>query len=246
VIVAVAALVGRIRFDSNPFVSIVAITTGVYALGYAGITTAQSFGGNTRYYLPVMVGTLLLAGAFLPTLFRSTGSGRWVRRTLAVVACVTVVVASFSQNAFAVAAPFSTIRNVPAGAAPFDVTGVTKKPGDALMIERLQKANAIPAGSTLLGSNARTTVDIAFRMDAHAYGFSGQQYNWRDPSLIDLMRTAGIGYFINFTPADDDRADYSEIGSLTASITAISACGSDVKLAAPERCRIDVVKLSER
>ncbi len=244
VVFAAAAVAGVVRFRDHPAAVLVAVGTGVYALGYAGITSASSGGGNARYYYPVLVGTLLMAAALLPRVWRRLDPGRWVRRSLVVLACLTVVTASWTQNVLGQAAPFTTVGSGAGGAPAFDVLGPTATSDDDTLIDALDAADAIPAGSRIIGDNARETVSIAWRTGAQAYGKSEQQYDWQDPSFVALLQDAEIDLFLHFADAGSPQPDYTAAGTLRASVEALSTCSHDSSGGEPVPCRIDVVDIA--
>ncbi|KTR02959.1 hypothetical protein, partial [Curtobacterium luteum] len=184
IVFGVAVLLGLVTWRRHPFAVLTGIATGVYGLGYAAITTVEMGGGNARYYLPLLTGTLLIAGALLPSVFRAIGTARRIRSAIAVVAVLGVVGASWSQNVFMRAAPFSPITTAGSAAAPLDVFGPTLRAADQELVDALVAQQAFPEGSRLLGRNYRETVSIAFATGAQAFGRSGQDYDWQDPSFV--------------------------------------------------------------
>lgn len=242
VVFAAAALAGRVRLRDHPAAVLVAVATGVYALGYAGITSASSHGGNARYYHPLLVGTLLMAATLLPRVWHRLRGHPW-RRSLVVVACVLVVTASWSQNVLGQAAPFTTVGSGAGGAPVLDVLGPTVRPS-AGVAEALVAADAVPAGSRIIGDNARETVSVAWATGAQAYGRSEQQYDWQDPSFQALLRDAGIDQFLHFADVDSPQPDYGTLGTLRASVEAPSRCGHDAAGGQDVPCRIDVVDVA--
>lgn len=239
----VAALAaGVVHYRRFVFASIVALASGVYLLGYAGIATVDTLGGNSRYYLPLFTGSVLVAGALLPTIWRAARRGTWVRRGLAVVACVAVVVAAYSQNVNGVRAPFSVLSTSPSGFPKGQVLGGVITPNEPL-VAALDAARTIPEDSRILGTNARDTVRVAFRLGLHAYGETGQQYDYQDPAFVDLLRESGVQYFLNYTNALIPRdRDYSDIGRVVGSFTVDQTC-QDIKSAPVQPCTVDVVEV---
>ncbi len=240
----VAALaIGAAHYRRFVFAGIVALSSGVYLLGYAGIATVDTLGGNSRYYLPLFTGSVLIAGALLPTIWRAARRGTWVRRGLAIVACATVVVAAYSQNVNGVRAPFSTMDTSPAGIERGQVLGGVIVPDEPL-VQLLDANHTIPAGSTVLGTNARDTVRVAFRLGLHAYGEAGQRYDYQDPAFVDLMQRSGVEYFLQYRgPTDARERDYSAIGELVGSFPVEQTC-QDIKSAPVQPCLVDVVKVA--
>lgn len=241
VLFAAAVVFRLVNSRRHAFASIAAVTTGVYWLGYAGIATVESFGGNARYYLPLFTGTVFVVAGLIPDLWRRVGPARWVRRTIAVVAALLVVTASFTQNTLTIAAPFSTVFGGPIGAKPLDVFGPVLTPNEPL-VAALGQQDAIPGGSRISGSNARAMVQLAFRFDARVYGTDSQQYDITDPSFVGLLDRAGVQYWLQFTPTTQAAPDLSQVGAVTTSVTLDTPC-QDVKGAPVEPCRVDVVRV---
>lgn len=245
VLFSAAAIAGVIRHRTHPAAVLTGIATGVYALGYAFITTEASQGGNARYYLPVLTGTLLMGVTLVPQVWRRIGVGAWVRKSLVVAACVVVALASFTQNVLGEPHPFTTVKSGAGGAPTFHVFGPTAVPSDADLMTKLAEADAIPAGSQIIGDNARETVSIAWRTGAQAYGKAEQQYDFQDPSLVALLQRAGVDQFLHFAQPGTPEPDYSAIGTLRASIDADSSCDNDTSGGTPIPCRIDVIDIRD-
>ncbi len=241
VLFAAAVVFRFVDSRQHAFATIAAVASGVYWLGYAGIATVESFGGNARYYLPLFSGTVFIVAALLPDLWRRIGTGRWVRRTIAVVAALLVVTASFTQNTLTIAAPFSSVFGGPIGAKPLDVFGPTLAPDEPL-VAALRAEDAIPADSRIAGSNARAMVQLGFRFDAHVYGTDSQQYDITDPSFVGLLDRAGVQYWLQFTPAAQASPDLSGVGTVDHTVTLVTPC-QDVKGAPDEPCRVEVVRV---
>lgn len=238
-----AAIAGVVHYRRFVFASIVGIFSGVYLLGYAGIATVDTLGGNARYYLPLFTGSVLVAGALLPTFWRAARRGRRVRQVVAVLACVLLVVASYSQNVNNVRAPFSTLAVRPTGFPAGQVLGGVVHPDEPL-VESLRAADVIPAGSKILGTNTRNTVLIAFRLGAQMYGEDGQAYDYQDPAFVALLREAGIQYFLNYTnPRNPQVRDYSAIGPVVGTFPVYQVC-SDEKGAPVQSCSVDVIQVT--
>jgi hypothetical protein len=241
VLFAVGVLLRFIDTRRHALATVAAVATGVYWLGYAGIATVDSFGGNARYYLPLFSGTVIVLACLLPDVWGRIRSGGLVRRVVVVVGCLLVVTASVTQNAVGIAAPFSSVDGGSIGAPPLQVFAGTYEPKEPL-VEALHERRALPVDSRIAGSNARAVVQLAFRFDAHAYGTDSQQYDIDDPSFVDLLHRAGVQYWLQFTPEDATPPDLSRVGTVTHEVVVDTAC-DDVKAADVEPCRIQVVSL---
>ncbi|NQX24418.1 hypothetical protein [Curtobacterium sp. VKM Ac-2852] len=240
-----AAVAGVVHYRRFVFTSIVGLFSGVYLLGYAGIATVESLGGNARYYLPLFTGSVLVAGALLPTFWRTVRRGRRIRKVVAVLGCVLVVVASYSQNVNGVRAPFSTYEVRPSGIPAGQVLGEVIHPDEPL-VDALLASDVIPAGSRILGTNTRNTVLVAFRLGAQMYGEDGQAYDYQDPAFVGLLREADVQYFLNYTnPRDPQVRDYSAIGPVVGTFPVYQVC-SDAKGAPQQSCSVDVIQVAER
>jgi hypothetical protein len=238
-----AVVAGVVHYRRFVFASIVGIFSGVYLLGYAGIATVDTQGGNARYYLPLFIGSVLIAGALLPAFWRAARRGRRVRQVVAVVACAVLVVAAYSQNVNGVKAPFSTMGTRPSGIPVGQVFGGVVTPDEPLP-DLLLANHTLPAGSRILGTNTRDATLVAFRTGTQMYGEPGQEYDYQDPSFVALLKKSGVQYFLNYTNAliPKDR-DYSAIGTLEDSFTVQQTC-QDIRSAPVQACRVDVVKVS--
>lgn len=238
-----AVVAGVVHYRRFVFASIVGIFAGVYLLGYAGIATVDTQGGNARYYLPLFTGSVLIAAALLPTIWRAARRGRRVRKVATVVACAVLVVAAYSQNVNGVRAPFSVMTTKPSGIPAGQVLGGVVTPDEPLP-DLLVANHTLPAGSRILGTNTRDTVLVAFRTGTQMYGENGQQYDYEDPAFVDLLKRSGVQYFLNYSNAliPKDR-DYSAIGTLEESFTVDQTC-QDIKSAPVQPCLVDVVKVS--
>jgi len=241
VLFAAALLFRLVDTRRHAFATVAAVATGVYWLGYAGIATVESFGGNARYYLPLASGTVIMVAALLPDAWHRIGRGRTVRRVLAVVACLLVVTASVTQNALGLAAPFSSVFGGSIGAPPLQVAGPTVRQEEPL-VEALRAHHTIPRDSRIAGSNARAMAQLAFRLDAHVSGTDSQRYDIQDPSFVRLLHRADVRYWLQFTPEDAQPKDLTGAGTVVDEVVVDTTC-QDVKGADVEPCRVQVVDL---
>lgn len=241
VLFAVGLLLRVVDTRRHTLAVVAAVATGVYWLGYAGIATVESFGGNARYYLPLFSGTVIIVATLLPDVWRRIGRGHLLRRVVAVAGCLLVLTASVTQNALGIAAPFSSVNGGSIGAEPLAVTGPTLRPDEPL-VDALAARDAVLAGSLISGSNARGMVQLAFRFDAQVAGRDSQRYDITDPSFVGLLERAGVQYWLQFTPQDAVAPDLSAVGQVTEDFVIDSTC-QDSKGAAVEPCRVQVVRV---
>ncbi|WP_146240188.1 hypothetical protein [Curtobacterium sp. MCSS17_008] len=237
---AAAVTVGVVRFRRNAFACIAAATTFVYFLGYAGITSAASRGGNIRYYWPLFYGTVLLAALMLPMVWRLVRRRGWLRIAVTVVAVLAVTVASYSQNWLGRQAPFYASTS---NGTPLNVFGPTPVPEVSRLADQVIADGAVPADARIIGTNYRTLTSLGFLIDAHVYGRSAQGYRYDSEPQRELFLDQGVQYFVQFDPVGSPERDYSSAGTLVGTYEATVPCASDTSSESPMPCRVQFVEL---
>jgi hypothetical protein len=219
---------------------IIAITWFVYFLGYAAVTSAVNQGGNARYYWPILVLSVIFTAIMLPHAWaRVRASGHWAR-ALAFIAVVALIPAALVwQHGVGRSAPFSTMPQLGTMRYLFATPHPTTQ--ERFATETL--AEVIPAHSKIVGSNYRVTLRYAYYLESQVYGRSAQHYDPTDPAFQEVMRDAGIDYYLLFTPIAEQPVDLSTVGTTLGSFTTRSTC-SDLKTATVEDCRVSVVSLN--
>ncbi|MBF0686356.1 MAG: hypothetical protein IR158_05455 [Cellulomonas sp.] len=211
------------------------LTGWVYFLGYAGVTTAATQGGNARYYWPLLTLSSLAAYSALPALWQRfvAGRGLVVRTAAAILALLIPLTAAWEHGA-GVRAPFSVggkARGVTHALAASQPPDIARLAGEMRPF--------VPAGSAILGSNYRATLRLAYYLDARVFGRADQGYDLTDPSFRQQVRDAGIRYHLQFTPVAGADPDLTALGTPLATFTALTTC-SDVAGAPIEQCRVSV------
>lgn len=219
---------------------LVAITWTVYFLGYAAVTSAERQGGNARYYWPLLVLSLVLTAILVPAALSRIRAYKQWPRTLAFVAVVALIpTAVVWQFGMGRSAPFSTMPQL--GATQYLFAHPQPTTEETFATETL--GALIPQHSKIVGSNYRVSLRYAYFLDAQVYGRSSQYYDPTDPVFQQVMRDAGIEYFLQFTPVADQPIDLSSVGTELGSFTTRSTC-SDLKTARPENCTVTVIALA--
>jgi hypothetical protein len=219
---------------------LVAITWTVYFLGYAAVTSAERQGGNARYYWPLLVLSLVLTALLVPAAWSRVRAFTQWPRTLAFIAVVALIpTAVVWQLGMGRSAPFSTMPQL--GNTQYLFAHAQPTTQETFAKETL--GALIPQHSKIVGSNYRVSLRYAYFLDAQVYGRSSQNYDPTDPVFQQVMRDAGIEFFLQFTPVADQPIDLTSLGTQLGSFTTRSTC-SDLKTARPENCTVTVIALN--
>ena len=240
-VVAALALVLRRGGGSlrSPLLVLV-ITFWVYFLGYAGVTTAERAGGNSRYYWPLLTLSTLAACIALPYLWeRVTTSAGTARRIVAGMLVAVLPLTALSQHGLGHGAPFSTADSTE-GLGHLD--DEPHPPALELVARDLEKV--VEPGSRMVGSNYRATLRLAFYLHSQVYGRAEQGYDPADPAFRAQLRAADIEYYVVFTPSDSLPPDLPALGPVVRSTTAAVTC-ADTAGAVVQDCRIDLVEIRD-
>jgi hypothetical protein len=238
-VLTVLALLFAGSFRGRRDVGLVGIVWGVYFLGYAAVTTVAGAGGNSRYYWPLLILSLLMIAFALPELWRRLVDGRARWRAVAFLLIVALVPAGVLwQHGVGKGAPFST-------EAPLASTGYlfhAAEPGHESLFATETLAPLIPPGSKIVGSNYRASLRLTYYLHGQIYGRAAQGYRLDDPVFQGLMRDAGIDFYLRFTPVGTPAADLGGAGEIIGTFQQRTTC-TDEKTAQVEDCTIDVIKL---
>ncbi|WP_456789414.1 ArnT family glycosyltransferase [Cellulomonas sp. P5_C5] len=212
----------------------------VYFLGYAGVTTAERAGGNSRYYWPLLTLSTLAACIVLPYVWdRFARSGNRWQRGVAAAVVVLLPLSALWQHGAGRGEPFSAADST-SGLSYL----VEDAPPPALEVVAQDLAEIVEPGSRIVGGNYRATLRLAFYLHAQAYGRAEQGYDVADPSFVAKLDDAGIDYYLSFTPSGVAPPDLSALGTTVWSSTAPVTC-SDILGAVVESCRLDLVDLND-
>ncbi len=239
-LLAVALVVGAVRFRRSPFVVLSGVVGLVYFAGYAAITSSSSAGGNVRYYWPLFPVAVVVATTLLPRVWRSAARRGVVARVAVALAVVALAVSSFAQNVLGAQAPFVAST---ADAVALPVLHPTGMPPVRQLAEDVAASGALPDDARVIGSNTRTTASLALLLGAHAYGRSGQGYDVDSADQRALFSQVGIEYFLQYDDAGQPERDYSAAGTRVASFVAVVPCVDDTRGGGASPCRVDVVRL---
>lgn len=239
-LLAVALVVGAVRFRRSPFVVLSGVVGLVYFAGYATITSSSSAGGNVRYYWPLFPVAVVVATTLLPRVWRSAARRGVVARVAVALAVVALAVSSFAQNVLGAQAPFVAST---ADAVALPVLHPTGMPPVRQLAEDVAASGALPDDARVIGSNTRTTASLALLLGAHAYGRSGQGYDVDSADQRALFSQVGIEYFLQYDDAGQPERDYSAVGTRVASFVAVVPCVDDTRGGGASPCRVDVVRL---
>lgn len=236
----VAAVFGALDLRRHVAASTAFLVWVVYFLGYAGVTTAATAGGNTRYYWPLLVLSMLGASLLLPPLLRRLAqSTSLTRRVLGALILATLPVSVIWQHGLGRAEPFS-LGPPPPGWGQMFVPA--ERPEPEVFVEDAL-AEIIPSGSKIVGSNYRATLRYAYYLEAQVYGRAEQGYDAADPDFQSVLRHSGIDYYLLFTPVGQEPLSLARLGPAVASFERLWTC-SDRKGAQIEQCRIDVIRVA--
>ncbi|UZN01915.1 ArnT family glycosyltransferase [Cellulomonas sp. S1-8] len=219
---------------------VLAVTFWVYFLGYAGVTTAARAGGNSRYYLPLLILSTLAACVALPYLWdRFARGARAPQRVVAVALVALLPVSVVWQHGGGQGPPFSVADSTRG----LDYLLDEAEP-PAIQLVAQDLAEMVEPGSRIVGSNYRGTLRLAFYLHGQVYGRAEQGYDVADPAFRAKLRDADIDYYLMFTPAQADPPDLTALGPTLLSTTAQTTCTDDLG-AVVQSCRIDLVDLRD-
>lgn len=223
---------------------IAGLVWGSYFLGYVGIASAASQGGNIRYMWPLFLVSVMVTAILIPKLWErfAAGPGKKFPAFVLALLVALVPIAALPQHGLGMGHPWSHRTNETNG------FGYLLRPHNPLWSERfadqLRADDAIPAGSRIAGSNYRLTLRLAFYLDAHVYGSSGRAYDVTDPKFQQVLRDNGIDYWLQYTRVGDTVPDAGEFVESSVVYEANVSC-SDDKGAGPEPCRVTIMKLAD-
>lgn len=240
---ALALIFGFVSYRKQRAAALTGIVAGVYFLGYAAITSASSGGGNSRYYWPVFVLATIMALLLAPEMWHRVKSGsRTPLRLIALALIVSLLpISALWQHGLGKAAPFST-GSGSSGLREQLADGNTKSAEQDVVESQL--AEIIPADSDIMGSNYRTTLKLAYLLEAQVFGKSAMGYDPADPAFVSALRDNGIDYYLDFSPLwVKDLPDVNGIGVVVDSFEKVLPC-SDAKSAKKERCFVRVVQVA--
>lgn len=239
-VLSLALLLTRRRERGQHVGESVVVVFWVYLLGYAGVTTAATAGGNARYYWPLLTLSLIGAAWALPPFWRRfvAPRARW-RRVVVVVLVAVLPVTAIWQHVLGRSAPFSTVSTTSG-------LGYLSKTPQAPALELLagDLASTIPAGSAFMGSNYRASLRLAYYLDAQVYGRASQGYDVLDADFQQRLRRAEIDFYLTFTPQGTAPPRVDELGDVVATITAPVPC-ADTASAVVEQCTIQVIEIRD-
>ena len=230
---------GVARARRTPLVAAASITGLVYALGYAAITSANTSGGNVRYYWPIFACTVLVLGWAVHPVAGYLSHGRPTRhRVVAVILCVLAVGQSVLANGIGYGAPFS-ITSSP-GPRPVALWGSPEPPH---YVQLAAELDVVLQGEDvkIASNNYRTALRVAFLDDAAIYGRAGRGYDISRTVFQAALDAADIDYFLDFRPEAAPTAELpaESVYTSVAALHTLSAC-QDLAGAPEEACTITV------
>ena len=215
------------------------ILWGSYFLGYAGVASAVSEGGNIRYMWPLMLLSVMTGAALIPGIWEKLGTNVFRKIVVAVLVAV-VPLAAVIQHGTGYGYPFSPRPTASKG---WDYMIGGKSPAtSALFADQLEADGAIPADSRIAGSNYRLTLRLAYYLESHVYGSAGRKYDITNPAFQSVLDQNGIQYWVQYTPVGQTAPDYGDYPVSVRNYEAEVSC-SDDKGATPEPCSIDILTL---
>jgi hypothetical protein len=240
--VGIALAFGFVSYRAHRPVALAGIIAGVYFVGYAGITSAASGGGNSRYYWPVYILATMMALLLLPRIWERVRADGKKRKLVAVVLLFSLLpIATIWQHGLGKSAPFSSGSGSP-GLRDRIASGNAKS-AEQTFVE-LQLASVIPKGSKIVGSNYRTTVKFGYLLGAQVYGKSNSAYDPSDPAFLTALQENGVDYYVDFSPERVQRpVDTGRIGPVVARLAERFPC-ADIEGAVIEPCMIRVVEVT--
>ncbi|KQW06668.1 hypothetical protein ASC66_09445 [Leifsonia sp. Root4] len=241
IVFALLLLFGFINYRKNRYASLAALIGGVYFVGYAAITSASSGGGNTRYYWPVFLLTVMMVSLSVPRMWASLVSRRAgaAKLTAFVLIIALLPAAAFWQHGLGRSAPFAV------SAGSVGVKSLLRDGGVPPIEQTFAEAKLsthIPPGSKIVGSNYRTSLKFAYFLDAQIYGNAGDNFDISDRAVHELLSANNIDFYLDFTPLASNSPDFGQLGSVIARYVAKLPC-ADVKGAPPRQCVITVVEV---
>jgi hypothetical protein len=241
-IFSMAVIGGAVAYRRNRVAVFAAVTWAVYFIGYAGIASLKSGGGNSRYYWPLYILSVLIACLMLPQVWEKLSVPPrvfWKRLTLVILVSL-LLVSTVWQHGLGRSAPFSG-PPAPAGIG-YILNGGTKPVEQVLVEDKLSKI--IPAGSQIVGSNYRQSLKYAYYLDrVQIFGRSDQGYDITNPVFQQELRDKGIDFYLLFTPEPREPLDLTSLGTVVDSFTMQSTC-DDIKVSKTVDCQIDVIKVT--
>jgi hypothetical protein len=236
--VAVGFIGGFLSMRRHREVLIISSVWGVYFLGYAAITSLASGGGNSRYYWPMLAMATLVTCLLLPWIWARVRTQGWWRRALVIVLAFLVAFGAIWEHGLGRSGPF-TAGPAPSGFVALLRSGVPIE--QTLAEEHLE--GTIPPGSRIMASNYRKGLKLAFYLDrVQIYGRAEQGYVLTDPDFQAAMRSSGIDFYLQFTPALLDPPDLTGLGPVVASFEYFGPCLDDAT-AIDEQCVVEVIEL---
>jgi hypothetical protein len=238
-----ALVFGFASFRKHRRVAIAGLIGAVYFLGYAAITSASTGGGNSRYYWPLFLISIMMDALLLPALWSSLVVRRPGRlRAIAFVALIGLLpIAAAVQHGVGSSAPFATGHG---GDGFRELIAEHNKPSAEQTFAGKELSSVIPPDSRIVGTNYRSSLRLAYFLDAHVYGRSGALYIANDPRLLQALRDNKIDYYLDFAPVAAQKQLLAPLGTIVARFLKVQSC-NDSKVPTPQQCLIRVVKVNQ-
>lgn len=249
-----AILIGAVTYRRHSELLFAWLIGGAYFLGYTAIAGAATGGGNTRYYWPVFVMSLVVACVAVPYLLKKIMATKQKLRKVIFV-CLMLTLPFISATHYILGIKYTSsipILNPAAVGESERSAGVLdellsretpQKPPMLDLAEQLQGIEDVPKYSKIVGDNRRMVARVAYYLKSQAYGMAGagNYYNLENPDKT--LRELGVRYVIHFTPEGGEIKRKIK-GTIIGEFQYTTGC-SDDKDAVEELCNIRVVKIGD-